>query len=338
MKIIIKILCIALAAVILLAALAVLGFKAYDGIKFSKFYSMSEKEFKTPGVGDNFVPQGFEFLSSENVFLSCGYMSNGASSRVYVIDRDGNNYYTELAFADGTAYVGHAGGLTYDREFLYIADMEGVDVFKLSDIIDNNIATAKQICRIDTFGLVPAFCFAADGVTGRSLFVGSFHDEESYPTDKKFHMITPAGDDNRGTLISYAFSDETQSGVDESAPTAVYSLPSHVQGITVAGDKIVLSTSFGLSTSKLFVHDIQKIEATKSYGYGLETFGVDIPLFHVDSSNLDETIEAAPMSEEMVYLDGKLWIMNESACNKYIFGKITSGNRVRSFEFPLKNK
>ncbi len=341
MKIVIKIVCIVLAALILLACLAVLGFKAYDGIKFSKFYFMSEKEFKTPGVGDDFVPQGFEYLAEKNLFLACGYMSSGEPSRVYVIDRDGNNRYTELAFADGSDYVGHAGGLTYNGELLYVADMEGVDVFKLSDILDESVTTAKQICRIDTFGLVPAFCLVADSADGsgtKSLYVGSFHDEESYPTDKKFHMITPSGDDNRGTVISYAFSEDTQSGVDESAPTSVFSLPSHIQGITVAGDKIVLSTSFGLSTSKLYVHDIEKIKSTMLRGYGEQTFGVDIPHFYIDSSTLVDTIDAPPMSEEMVYLDGKLWVMNESACNKYIFGKITSGNKVRSFEFPLKDE
>ncbi len=336
MKKILKVLGIILAVLILLVVLALLGFKAYDGIKYKDFYSISDKEIPVPGINDDFVPQGFEYYAEDDLFFSSGYMSSGEGSRIYVIDREGNSYYTELCFADGGLYVGHAGGVTYNGELLYVADFEGVDVFKLSDILDKNTSTAKQVCRIDTFGLVPAFCLMAEGESGRELLVGSFHDEESYPTDKKFHMITPAGDDNRGTIISYALSSETQSGVDESAPTSVYSLPSHVQGVTVVGDQIALSTSFGLSPSQLYFHDIDKIKSTRSMGYGKETFGVDIPLYHIDSSSLTDTVTAAPMSEEMIYLNGKLWIMNESACNKYIFGKITSGARVRSFKYPFE--
>ncbi len=330
---VLKIAGIVLGCIILVAVLAVLGFKAFDAIKYSEFYGISNAEFKTPGVNDDFVPQGFEYYAEGDLFFVSGYVSSGENSRVYVIDREGNNHYTELAFADGSLYTSHAGGVTYHGELLYVADFEGVDVFKLADILDENIKIAKQVCRIDTFGLVPAFCYVAEGENGKELFVGSFHDEEAYPTDKKFHIITPAGDDNRGTIISYAFSDSTISGVDESAPTSVYTLPSHVQGVTIAGNALVLSTSYGLAPSTLYFYNLSKVKESKSMGYGMDTFGVDIPLYHVDSASLIDTLTAAPMSEEMVYLDGKLWIMNESACNKYIFGKITTGFNVRSFEY-----
>ena len=67
---------------------------------------------------------------------------------------------------------------------------------------------------------------------------------------------------------------------------------------------------------------------------------MDVPLYYEDSASLVEsdTVEAPPMSEEIVYLDGKIWIMNESACNKYIFGKLTTGNYLYSVEYPKKAK
>ena len=46
-----------------------------------------------------------------------------------------------------------------------------------------------------------------------------------------------------------------------------------------------------------------------------------------------DTIQAPPMAEELVYLDGKIYIMNESACNKYIFGKFTYGYHVYAFKY-----
>ena len=38
------------------------------------------------------------------------------------------------------------------------------------------------------------------------------------------------------------------------------------------------------------------------------------------------------MAEELVYKDGKVYIMNESASSKYIFGKFTSGNYVHTYK------
>ena len=38
------------------------------------------------------------------------------------------------------------------------------------------------------------------------------------------------------------------------------------------------------------------------------------------------------MSEEIVYKDGRIYIMTESASNKYIFGKFMSGIEVYSYK------
>ncbi len=335
-----KIIGIVLGSVLALAFLAVIGFHTYDRIKYSDFYSRSEIEFSIPGVWDNFVPQGFDYHKEEDVFLSCGYMSDNTSSRIYVIDREGESHYTELQGEAGELYIGHAGGLAYYKDLVYVADMEGVDVFRLSDILDPNVKSTKSLGRIDMLGLVPAFCYVVDtGEAGGRLLVGSFHDEESYPTDEKFHVTTPSGEVNKGTILVFDFDEEKPFGVDATAPTMVFSLPSRVQGMTITDDnKIVLSTSFGLSTSKLYVHDMDKIAETAEMGYGEETFGVDIPLGHFCADTLVETIDAPPMSEELVYLDGKIWVMNESACNKYIFGKLTSGNNLRSFAYPAEEE
>ena len=37
------------------------------------------------------------------------------------------------------------------------------------------------------------------------------------------------------------------------------------------------------------------------------------------------TFDAAPMAEEIVFVNGKLLIMSESASMKYIFGNFTGG-------------
>ena len=49
-----------------------------------------------------------------------------------------------------------------------------------------------------------------------------------------------------------------------------------------------------------------------------------VPLYVLDGSTLKGDIKLAPMAEEIVIENGKLYTMCESATNKYIFGKFTS--------------
>ena len=44
------------------------------------------------------------------------------------------------------------------------------------------------------------------------------------------------------------------------------------------------------------------------------------------------------MSEELVCLDGKIYVFNESACNKYIFGKLTTGFNLYAYDYSTFNK
>ncbi len=367
---------------LVLAMLAVLGFKLYDHIKYNDFYDVAEREYYIPGLMEGYVPQGFDYMEEEKVFLSCGYMSNDKASRVYVISEDGDEfYYTELMAKNGREYTGHTGGVAYYGEYLYITGSDGVDVFYLSDILDKSIPKAAHIGTILTcdvecedcdagncdehvgfgkgIGINPAYCFIYDG----ELFVGSFHKDGDYNTPEKHHITTGAGDENKAMMVSFAlgtgkfskygiygeFSDKTVDILP--TPVAAYSMPSFVQGVCVASyetlvenkmttaQRMVLSTSWGLTTSRLSFYDLKKVRGTTS-DYISKEYGMDVPLYYVDSASLVEsdTVEAPPMSEEIVYLDGKIWIMNESACNKYIFGKLTTGNYLYSVEYPKKAK
>ena len=54
--------------------------------------------------------------------------------------------------------------------------------------------------------------------------------------------------------------------------------------------------------------------------------GVEYQTTVLDSACLTQTVTAPPMAEELVYENGRVTIMCESACMKYLFGKFTSGN------------
>lgn len=145
-----------------------------------------------------------------------------------------------------------------------------------------------------------------------------------------------------------------------------YSLPDKVQGMSVLpnGD-IVLSTSYGFNTSHLLTYrvlsqevldaaqDASVTESTeRSLSFGAEaqdnangasagdsaanspyTFFVDgrsVPLFFLDSTNLVSDIEAPPMTEGIEFHDGRIWVSEESASNKYLFGKLYGAGDVFS--------
>lgn len=314
-----------LLAIVILVVVAVLGFKVFDLIKHSDFYSRSKVAFKTPGANDNFVQQGFDYIPHQEKFLVTGYMSDDTASRVYVLDKEGTVLsYTELKKEDGSDYCGHTGGIAHYNNYVYITGATGLDVFSYDDILAGK-ATTNQLGSIKTHNN-PAHCYIADGY----ILVGSFFIEEDYETPERERITTPAGDDNTSIITAFKIDGSFDFAVNPKL-RAVISTRRCVQGMCITDDgKIVLSTSYGLSTSQLFVYDIEKI--TREDGFDFDEF-YDIQLYYLDSASLVEVIKAPPMAEELVYLDGKIYVMNESACNKYIFGKITTGYNVYAYDY-----
>ncbi len=336
MKATFKVTGMVLISVILLLLLAVLGFKGVDYVRHFAFYQTAEAGFSTPAIHEGLVPQGFTYHKESERFLASGYMDDGSPSRIYVIDKSGNSFYSALVTESGKDYTGHVGGISYYGDYLYIASSKRIDVFPLADILNPQ---RVKVARIGSFASKEAtdvsasFCFIREKDGVPFLYFGCYHDENAYKTPEKLHMTTPAGDESRAVLLSYRLDATKEYGIDTASPTAVYSIPSYVQGATLtANGDLVLSTSHGLATSYLYVYDLEAAEASPQMGYGSTAFGVDIPLYHLDSAALKQSIAAPPMAEELVYLDGRIYIMCESASNKYLFGKITSGNRIWSVE------
>ena len=92
----------------------------------------------------------------------------------------------------------------------------------------------------------------------------------------------------------------------------------------------MLSSSYGLATSKIYVYDMQTANSQQKGNVVVE--GKTIPLVYLDENSLVDTISAPPMAEEMVYLNGRLMVIGESASNKYIFGKLLRAKHVWSIE------
>lgn len=313
-----------LMALFLLACIAVLGFRAFVMLPVTDYYLASDRAFEIPGLEDGAVPQGFCHDAANACFLMSGYSNDGEASRIYVIDAESGELRHSVALKkeNGKAFKGHVGGVAVFGDYLYVAG--GGDgciyVFDYATVISGTESAT-------VIGTVPLSLGAEDEISasfvftdGTRLIVGEFYRADGYDTPESHHVTTKNGDLNRALALEFTLSADCELGIAPN-PTCAYSLPDQVQGVCVDGDKIYLSTSWGLSFSYIYEHDMTKLSDEGT----ITLQGNELPLFALDSGSLTETYQLPPMAEEIAMLDGRLFVVGESASEKYIFGKFTEG-------------
>lgn len=310
-KILAWMLCIVMALLVVLNVGVTLVYPA--------FFGNADAVFRAPGLTTGFVPQGFHYLEDQNTYLFSGYMKDHSASRIYIRDAAGKVLFVSLANRDGSAYDEHAGGVTVNGDYVYLPGKMGVDVFRLSDILEGD--TAKMIGKIageyDT-----DCCTFYNGY----LFVGDFYYPETYETPLAHRVTTPAGDENKAIIAVYKANPAAELGIDPQ-PVAAISIREKVQGIGFTQDgQIVLSTSYGVADSGLWFYRLDEQRQGK-----LELMGSQVPLYYLDSANLTHSVEMPPMSEEVVCKDGKVYVLFESACTKYRYGNLIRGDQVYAY-------
>ena len=319
---------IIVSAVLALVFVVLCGFAAYMALTYRDFYKNSSKGFKIPGLGlDGCVPQGFEYLPEIDTFLYTGYHKDGESpSMIFVMPQGGKGdaRKIELYNTDGTPFNGHVGGMTVYEEWLYIADGYGVAVLDLYDVLD---ADGKATV---VYGFENDFEVAFVEVEGSKLYVGNFYHPGAYETPKSHHIETPNGDQN--TAVIYIYDLSIVSGLPtRDYPTRALSITDEIQGMTFGDNgELYLAASWALNDSKIYVYNTEN--ATTSL-YRFEDTGRVVQMTYLDSACLMSEIKAPPMAEEIVYTDGKLYIMNESASMKYLFGKLMNGHWCYAYEY-----
>lgn len=319
---------IVLGSLVALIIIAVIVIIAIEPLVYADYYSTARKEFPLPGKSDGFVQQGI--TETDGVFLSCGYMVDGSASRIYITrraDGEATSSFVRLLSDDGEPYLGHAGGLSaYAKRYVYVCDSEQqrILVYDIADVL--GAACGAEISPVGDFGVHTnaSFCYVADD----TLYVGEFYREANYPTDEAHHMTTPAGDDHHALVVCYALSASGELGLaDGSAPVRAYSVTDLAQGMCVTDDgRIIVSTSYALANSHNYIYD--ESEAASST---VIVDGVTVPLIYLDSDALVRDVVLPPMCEELVFVDGRVYSIGESASDKYIFGKLLRARFVWSY-------
>ena len=319
----------------------------YVNTTYATFYDQAEKQFEIPGINSGFIPQDLDYLDSEDIWFFSGYMNDGSPSPLYKRTNDATNNVTnnvtnnptnnaetnttesaytvtkiQLANPDGTPYTDHGSAITTTDQYAFLAAEQSYLVF------DTNALAAAQegdtVVALDRINLdfSPAFM----NIENDALYLGVFYHPGDYETPAAMHITTPDGTENPAVMYSYP-QDITQPYGFARVPAAVYSIPGMIQGTcqTESGE-IVLSQSFGANSSHLYVYSQDNLVQTGTY----LADGVDVALYCLDNTSLTDDLLAPPMLEGIESEDGQIYVTDEAASNKYLFGKLYGAGHVYS--------
>ena len=276
---------------------------------YSEYYSINENVCKNPGLNDGFVCQGIAANEANNVFIVSGYMKDHSASRLYITDKNNESYFVSLS-SNGKAFKGHAGGVATTGDNIYLASGDTIYTFSLSEVLNSENGAIIDIGEGIEVNNQASFVYTDE----THLYVGEFHDGENYITEHPYQT----NDGKYYAIISrYPLNDLT-------TPNKIYSIRNKVQGACFTPDgKVVLSTSYGLTSSVFYVYN--EADAVDS-GQTLD----GAPVYYLN--NCLNEIKGPAMSEDLDYYDGKVITLFESACNKFIFGKFFFANKIVSLD------
>lgn len=299
-----------LTAIIALVMLTTSAFNIAKFSIYSEYYSMKENVALNPGLSDGFVCQGICAVDGTEQILVSGYMKDKSPSRIYVTDTDDNAYFVTLA-KDGKSFTGHVGGISMRGDTVYLANGSRLYSFPLASVLDAKEGDVVEIGEGVKVNSSASFCYADENY----VYVGEFHDGGKYVTDHYYDTAEGA---------HYAIISRYSHG-DLECPDRIYSIRDRVQGVCFTPDgRVVLSTSYGLSSSHYYVYNE---EDARDSGETLD----GAPVYYLENCLRD--VKGPAMAEGLDYLDGRIITLTESASDKYIFGKFFFANKIVSLEF-----
>ena len=296
-------------------------FALVQPLLYGQYYQSAKKEFKVDGLMDGFIPQGLTYVSEEDTWLYTGYMKDDQASRLYVVNDEGSRYI-ELYTPEGI-YDGHAGGISYENNLVYVAnggsdDSNRIYMFSLEDVL--NKETTKLVMEKYFHPYTRAsYCYVNDGM----LWVGEFEDGGDFVSDES-HIVSYT---NKAIVVGYELD---ENGLVDEKVDCVLSTGSRVQGMAIdEKGRVALSTSYGIASSHLKYYS--SLDNQEEYSYTIDNEVV--PMYILDNATCIFDIKAPQMAEGIVFKDGRLYIIYESATLKYFFGIFTKGRYVHSYQF-----
>lgn len=321
-----KIALIVVGSIIGILIIAIIVVNVFVRTTYADFYNQAEDEFPIPGIDSGFIPQDIDYYDLGETWLYSGYMADGSPSPIFKQYVDGTITKIFVKDPDGNIYDGHGSAITSNDNFIYLTCENGYLVFNAFDFISLGAGQAANAVKKVGLDFSPAFM----NIENDELYLGNFYHPEAYETPDEHHIDTPDGSLNQAIMYVYGSNSQFQYGFSNT-PVRAYSIPDRVQGVCVTpNEKLIFSTSYGLASSHILVYDTQGM---KPDDYFTTSTG-DVPLFILDSRTQIEDLEAPPMTEGIETHKDRIYICDESATNKYIFGKLYGAGRVLSIPVP----
>lgn len=229
-------------------------------------------------------PQGI-CITEEFVFITSYSAEEDCLGALMIFDKESGEYLITL----GMDKDSHLGGIAYDGENIWVCNSKNKTVERISYDFIALMATQNKGEVVDATNLVDAYKIkntpsCITFYNGR-LWVGT-------------HNVWM-----NSHMVAYYYNRND----DKLKDLSTYNIPSQVQGIAFGEDgEVYLSTSYG----RQFSSYIKKYESVFAM-----TEKVDEPSL---------TIEMPPCSEEIAVYDRMLYVLFESAGEKYLEG--TDGN------------
>ena len=290
-----------ISAILLIAISFILTLNIAKFAIYGEYYKIKDNYCINPGLNHGAVPQGIAVDEDRDIVLTTAYMKDKSASRIYLTNSKNEQKIVSLT-KNGKAFTGHVGGISLCGDYAYISDGDRIYKIELSKIQTEDFIEIGEGIKVNNQA---SFTFADD----EYLYVGEFNYADKYICE---NIIG----DYKAICTKYSLDDLT-------TPVAIYSIRDKVQGfcVTDKGD-IVLSTSWAVADSLLYVYRSENIKQSGEYQ--------GVPLYVLGTE--DKIIKAPAMSEDLSFSNGKVYTMFESACNKYIFGKLFFANKVVGLE------
>lgn len=308
------------------------------------------KAFVVPGLSTNesFVIQGIDYSETLNWTFVTGYISPANTiakhSMVFVLDMSqkdsvSGNYgklikEIFLENESGAVYTGHAGGIAVSENNLWISNSKKLFYINLDTIVNTQSTSVMRFAGSVAVPVNSSYCTFADGI----LWVGEFElgSNSDYATDSTHH--NSSNDKLTAWTVGYILNESGAAGYDATTGLKLESgvaTPDYVlwhiekiQGMTIAGNKVVLSQSYGrTNNSTIYIYNNEVYGSKEAKSDGTVTInGKAVPYWLLDSTT--QTISAPSMTEDIaVYYEkqssslntGKYYVMvaSESASYKY---------------------
>ena len=261
-----------------------------------------------PGLDEGFVPQGVTYLEEEDAYLLCGYMDDDTASRLYVL-RDGAYTGLSLRYPGGSAYTGHAGGITAAGEYVYVSNNKRLYVLEKRSVLAAGDGDAVRFIGEIGVPCRASFCSS----DGERVYVGEYHKDENYPTDPSHELTAPDGSVFKALVFGYTVSPDAPLGLLSETPAVAFSMYDEIQGFALTPDgTAVLSCSDSSTSSGLHFFSC----ADEEDGF-FSLNGAQIPLYYLTDARAVDKIKIPRMSEDIEYRGGDIIILFESGARKF---------------------